>query len=168
MVISKICCIGAGYVGGPTCSVIALKCPDIRVTVVDLSVERISQWNSDKMPIYEVRFELIDFNHLCKWLDSLNKCTMWYSIVMLKKNPIQNYRQFYALLAIYSANFTCSTITQIYRSNQSINQCNNSFPNVIIYLKHHAITSSTLNFIGGPNVQASWKRNFHSNLFEFR
>ena len=54
MVISKICCIGAGYVGGPTCSVIALKCPDIRVTVVDLSIERISQWNSDKLPIYEV------------------------------------------------------------------------------------------------------------------
>lgn len=54
MVISKICCIGAGYVGGPTCSVIALKCPDICVTVVDLSVERISQWNSDKLPIYEV------------------------------------------------------------------------------------------------------------------
>lgn len=54
MVISKICCIGAGYVGGPTCSVIALKCPDIRVTVVDLSVERIAQWNSDKLPIYEV------------------------------------------------------------------------------------------------------------------
>lgn len=56
MVISKICCIGAGYVGGPTCSVIALKCPDIQVTVVDLSVERISQWNSDKLPIYEVIF----------------------------------------------------------------------------------------------------------------
>lgn len=54
MVISKICCIGAGYVGGPTCSVIALKCPDIRVTVVDLSIERIAQWNSDKLPIYEV------------------------------------------------------------------------------------------------------------------
>lgn len=54
MVISKICCIGAGYVGGPTCSVIALKCPNIQVTVVDLSVERIAQWNSDKLPIYEV------------------------------------------------------------------------------------------------------------------
>lgn len=53
--ISKICCIGAGYVGGPTCSVMAAKCPDIRVTVVDKSVERIAQWNSDKLPIYEVR-----------------------------------------------------------------------------------------------------------------
>lgn len=45
--------MGAGYVGGPTCSVIALKCPEIRVTVVDKSKERIAQWNSDKLPIYE-------------------------------------------------------------------------------------------------------------------
>jgi len=54
MVIKKICCIGAGYVGGPTCSVIALKCPEITVTVVDKSRDRITQWNSDKLPIYEV------------------------------------------------------------------------------------------------------------------
>ncbi|XP_058124610.1 UDP-glucose 6-dehydrogenase isoform X1 [Anopheles ziemanni] len=53
MVISKICCIGAGYVGGPTCSVMALKCPDIKITVVDRSTERIAQWNSAKLPIYE-------------------------------------------------------------------------------------------------------------------
>ena len=52
--ISKICCIGAGYVGGPTCAVIALKCPEICVTVVDLSKSRIDAWNSDKLPIYEV------------------------------------------------------------------------------------------------------------------
>nr|CAD7202841.1 unnamed protein product [Timema douglasi] len=55
MVIKKICCIGAGYVGGPTCSVMAMKCPHITVTVVDKSAERIAQWNSDKLPIYEVR-----------------------------------------------------------------------------------------------------------------
>lgn len=54
MVISKICCIGAGYVGGPTSSVLALKCPDIQMTVVDQSKERIEQWNSEKLPIYEV------------------------------------------------------------------------------------------------------------------
>lgn len=52
--ITKVCCIGAGYVGGPTMAVVALKCPDIRVTVVDTSKERISQWNSEKLPIYEV------------------------------------------------------------------------------------------------------------------
>jgi len=59
MVIKKICCIGAGYVGGPTCSVMALKCPDIEITVVDLSKDRIDQWNSnDKLPIYEVHIIL--------------------------------------------------------------------------------------------------------------
>lgn len=56
MVIKNICCLGAGYVGGPTCSVIAWKCPDIKVTVADMSKERIAQWNSDKLPIYEVSF----------------------------------------------------------------------------------------------------------------
>ncbi|KAL6983377.1 UDP-glucose 6-dehydrogenase 5 [Sarracenia purpurea var. burkii] len=49
----KICCIGAGYVGGPTMAVIALKCPSITVTVVDISVQRINAWNSDRLPIYE-------------------------------------------------------------------------------------------------------------------
>lgn len=53
MPVTKICCIGAGYVGGPTCSVIASQCPHIKVTVVDISVRRIAQWNSDKLPIYE-------------------------------------------------------------------------------------------------------------------
>ncbi|MBC8040871.1 MAG: UDP-glucose 6-dehydrogenase [Opitutaceae bacterium] len=49
----KICCIGAGYVGGPTMAVIALKAPDIQVTVVDMNVARIAAWNSDTLPIYE-------------------------------------------------------------------------------------------------------------------
>ena len=49
----KICCIGAGYVGGPTCAVIAQKCPTIKVTVVDKSEERIQAWNSEKLPVYE-------------------------------------------------------------------------------------------------------------------
>ncbi|GJM95860.1 hypothetical protein PR202_ga12640 [Eleusine coracana subsp. coracana] len=49
----KICCIGAGYVGGPTMAVIALKCPEIEVVVVDISEPRISGWNSDRLPIYE-------------------------------------------------------------------------------------------------------------------
>lgn len=54
--ISKICCIGAGYVGGPTMSVIASQCPEIQVTVVDINQERIDRWNDedlDKLPIYE-------------------------------------------------------------------------------------------------------------------
>ncbi|TPX30832.1 UDP-glucose 6-dehydrogenase [Synchytrium microbalum] len=49
----KICCIGAGYVGGPTCAVLAFKCPDIQVTIVDLNQRRIDAWNSDTLPIYE-------------------------------------------------------------------------------------------------------------------
>jgi UDPglucose 6-dehydrogenase len=55
MKIKKICCIGAGYVGGPTMAVIALKCPDIKITVVDLNKERIAAWNGplDTLPVYE-------------------------------------------------------------------------------------------------------------------
>ncbi|MBW8782085.1 MAG: UDP-glucose 6-dehydrogenase [Verrucomicrobia bacterium] len=49
----KICCIGAGYVGGPTMAVIAFKAPDIQVTVVDMNAVRIAEWNSDTLPIYE-------------------------------------------------------------------------------------------------------------------
>ncbi|KAJ8348318.1 hypothetical protein SKAU_G00269070 [Synaphobranchus kaupii] len=53
MEVKSICCIGAGYVGGPTCSVIAHMCPDVTVTVVDLNEERIRAWNSDNLPIFE-------------------------------------------------------------------------------------------------------------------
>ena len=55
MKIKNICCIGAGYVGGPTMSVIALKCPEIKVTVVDVNAERILAWNGplENLPIYE-------------------------------------------------------------------------------------------------------------------
>jgi len=49
----KICCIGAGYVGGPTMAMIALKCPAIEVVVVDINQQRIDAWNSDTLPIYE-------------------------------------------------------------------------------------------------------------------
>ncbi|MGD1977962.1 MAG: UDP-glucose 6-dehydrogenase [Akkermansiaceae bacterium] len=49
----KICCIGAGYVGGPTMAMIAHKCPDIAVTVVDINADRIAAWNSENLPIYE-------------------------------------------------------------------------------------------------------------------
>lgn len=51
--IRKICCIGAGYVGGPTMAMIAKQCPDIQVKVVDINEARIAQWNSDTLPIYE-------------------------------------------------------------------------------------------------------------------
>jgi len=56
MKVTKICCIGAGYVGGPTMAVIAQKCPHIQVTVVDLNEQRIKDWNdpdTNNIPIYE-------------------------------------------------------------------------------------------------------------------
>jgi UDPglucose 6-dehydrogenase len=51
--ITRICCIGAGYIGGPTMAVIAQKCPYIQVTVVDINEERIAAWQSDYLPIFE-------------------------------------------------------------------------------------------------------------------
>ena len=55
MEIKNICCIGAGYVGGPTMSVIALKCPHINVTVVDANPDKIKAWNGplEELPVYE-------------------------------------------------------------------------------------------------------------------
>ncbi len=55
MKIKNICCIGAGYVGGPTMAVIALKCPEIKVTVVDKDLSKIKRWNGEyeSLPVYE-------------------------------------------------------------------------------------------------------------------
>ena len=49
----KICCLGAGYVGGPTMAMIAHKCPHITVTVADINEARIAAWNSDELPVFE-------------------------------------------------------------------------------------------------------------------
>ncbi|MBN1364126.1 MAG: nucleotide sugar dehydrogenase [Syntrophaceae bacterium] len=49
----KILCIGAGYVGGPSMAMIAYKCPDYKITVVDINQERIDAWNSSQLPVYE-------------------------------------------------------------------------------------------------------------------
>ena len=48
-----IVCIGAGYIGGPTMAVIADKCPELTVTVVDINADRIAAWNSEELPIFE-------------------------------------------------------------------------------------------------------------------
>ena len=55
MKINNICCIGAGYVGGPTMAVIASKCPHLNITLVDTNYERINLWNGnlDSLPIFE-------------------------------------------------------------------------------------------------------------------
>jgi UDPglucose 6-dehydrogenase len=55
----KICCIGAGYVGGPTMAVIADRCPEIPVTVVDMNAARIDAWNSNALPVYEPKLDTI-------------------------------------------------------------------------------------------------------------
>ncbi|NMH89323.1 nucleotide sugar dehydrogenase [Flavivirga algicola] len=56
MKITNICCIGAGYVGGPTMAVIAKQCPDIKITIVDINEARIAAWNSNnfnELPVFE-------------------------------------------------------------------------------------------------------------------
>ena len=55
MKIKNICCIGAGYVGGPTMAVIALKCPELNITVVDSNQDKIDAWNGllDSLPVYD-------------------------------------------------------------------------------------------------------------------
>ena len=57
----KIACIGAGYVGGPTMAMIAHKCPDVQVTVLDINKDRINAWNSDSLPIYEPGLDEVVF-----------------------------------------------------------------------------------------------------------
>ena len=56
---TKICCIGAGYVGGPTMAMIARKAPGVTVTVVDIWQQRVDAWNSDDLPIYEPGLDAI-------------------------------------------------------------------------------------------------------------
>ncbi len=54
--VTHICCIGAGYVGGPTMAVLAKKCPHLKITLVDANPEKIDAWNSDdleRLPVYE-------------------------------------------------------------------------------------------------------------------
>jgi len=56
MKVENICCIGAGYVGGPTMAVIAQKCPHLKIYVVDQNPECIAAWNSKdltQIPVYE-------------------------------------------------------------------------------------------------------------------
>ncbi len=60
--VKNICCIGAGYVGGPTMAVIADKCPHLNVHVVDINREEIANWNNidlNKLPVYEPNLEEI-------------------------------------------------------------------------------------------------------------
>ena len=75
--VRRICCVGAGYVGGPTCAVIASKCPEIQVTVVDLSQPRIDQWNSDNLPIFEVLPITSNTLSSCSFLQHAGECMLF-------------------------------------------------------------------------------------------
>lgn len=59
---ANILCIGAGYVGGSTMAIIAQRCPEHRVTVVDINAERIAAWQSDRLPIYEPGLDEVVFS----------------------------------------------------------------------------------------------------------
>ena len=67
MTVQRICCMGAGYVGGPTMAVIADRCPDVQVTVVDLNDQRIAAWNDgdlSRLPVYEPGLDAVE-DHIC-------------------------------------------------------------------------------------------------------
>ncbi|KAH9213309.1 udp-glucose 6-dehydrogenase [Leptodontidium sp. 2 PMI_412] len=71
MTVKNICCIGAGYVGGPTAAVIAFQNPHLKVTVVDRDPRRIAQWKSKHLPIHEPGLDYIlrisrDGSRACK------------------------------------------------------------------------------------------------------
>ncbi len=60
--IKNICCIGAGFVGGPTMALMAKKCSDLIFNVVDINKQRIDAWNNkdlSKLPIFEPGLEEI-------------------------------------------------------------------------------------------------------------
>ena len=80
--IKNICCIGAGYVGGPTMAVFADQCPQLKVEVVDLDKERINKWNDPnlkKLPIYEPgRAEIVKRRRgVNLFLSTLNNCKIF-------------------------------------------------------------------------------------------
>ncbi len=91
----NILCIGAGYVGGPTMAMIAYKCPQYKVTVVDIDAERIKQWNSDDLPIYEPGLDEIVKKIRGRNLffsDDIEKAIREAEIIFVSVNtPVKNY-----------------------------------------------------------------------------
>jgi UDPglucose 6-dehydrogenase len=49
----SIAVLGAGHVGAPHAIMLAKKCPDIRVTILDNDVRKIAAWNSSTLPFFE-------------------------------------------------------------------------------------------------------------------
>ncbi|CAO3586302.1 unnamed protein product [Absidia cylindrospora] len=82
-VVKNICCIGAGYVGGPTCAVLAYKCPDIKVTIVHLSEARIAAWNSSNLPIMNLVLMKSCLNVVARTCSSLQTLTLLFKKLIL-------------------------------------------------------------------------------------
>jgi len=94
--IKNICCIGAGYVGGPTMAVIADKCPDLNIFVVDNNESRIKAWNSvdlDQLPVYEPGLKEIikrvRFKNLFFTSDTINNIRKADAIFISVNTPIK-------------------------------------------------------------------------------
>lgn len=85
---TKIVCIGAGYVGGPTMSVIAKHCPNVKVTVYDMNAARIAAWNSDKLPIYEPQLDEVVHHSRGKnlFFTTDEKCLLEADIIFISVN----------------------------------------------------------------------------------
>ncbi len=98
--IKQICCIGAGYVGGPTMAVIANKCPHINVFVVDKNADKISQWNNpdtSKLPVYEPGLEKIIKkcrNKNLRFSTEIEKCISSSDMVFISVNTPTKERGF--------------------------------------------------------------------------
>ena len=90
--IKNICCIGAGYVGGPTMAVIANHCPNIQINVVDLNEQKINAWNNldlSNLPVYEPGLDAIILkcrNKNLHFSTEVNKCISNADVVFLSVN----------------------------------------------------------------------------------
>ena len=90
--IKNICCIGAGYVGGPTMAMMANKCPDLIFDIVDINKERIDAWNSEdlsNLPIFEPGLEEIILNTRNKNLffsTNINECISKADMIFISVN----------------------------------------------------------------------------------
>ena len=80
--VRDILCIGAGYVGGPTMAMIAARCPQYKVTVVDINKERIAAWCGEQLPIYEPGLDAV--------VKESRGRNLFFSFVFFQKTPKKN------------------------------------------------------------------------------
>jgi UDPglucose 6-dehydrogenase len=106
--IRSICCIGAGYVGGPTMAVIADRCPHVQVTVVDLNPERIAAWNGadlSRLPVYEPGLDAVEAS-----ARSVAKATHAHTILVEKCTlPVRTAEVIQQILSASEGSGVCET-----------------------------------------------------------